>query len=75
MAERYCETGVPHVFDPDNHFCCKLRYWRENGAPAVKYQMGREFFHEKTLAGEARRTVEEAKAQGLEPVSRASRWV
>lgn len=29
MATRTCTTGVEHVFDPDAHLCCKLRYWRE----------------------------------------------
>ena len=72
---RYCETGVPHLFEPDNHFCCKLRYWRENGAPPVKYQGGRQQFHDTTLKTEADRIVTEARANGLDPVSRASRWV
>jgi hypothetical protein len=26
-----CESGVPHAFDPDTHFCCKMRYMRQNG--------------------------------------------
>jgi hypothetical protein len=28
-VDRACPKG--HPFDPDHNFCCKMRFWRENG--------------------------------------------
>lgn len=64
-----CNTGVPHYFDPDHHFCCKMRYWREKGAPTVTFGPGgREVFHnEPSVAARERQAIADARAGGIEP--------
>lgn len=54
--------------DPDNCFGCKLIYWRENGAPGVTYQMGREKFHNSTIKQEQDKIVKSAAKRGIEAV-------
>lgn len=44
---RMCPTGVPHVFAPDDHLCCKLRYWREDGGIQTSIPAS---FHDLTIA-------------------------
>lgn len=89
MATRTCATGVEHVFDPDTHFCCKLRYWRTVRAVTtatgsvggvLQGPEGRKAFHGDHRDGgtirERRDTmVAEARAKGVEPVPVGTRWV
>lgn len=49
-------------------FGCRVRYWRENGAPGVTYQTGKYLFHETTRKQWADREVAIAKSQGREIV-------
>lgn len=57
--------------DPDA-FREKLRYWRESGAFGVRYQGGKDFFHNNTIRSEQKRIVAEAAAKGIEAVPYAS---
>lgn len=57
-------------------FSCKLRYWRENGAPGVIYggggPIGTRVFHESTLAAEQRKIVSQAANAGIQAVPQGS---
>jgi hypothetical protein len=60
--------------DPDSCFTAKLRYWRANGTPAVRYVGGQKRFHETTIPAEQRKIVAEAKRKGNEAVPQTN-WV
>ena len=89
MATTTCTTGVPHVYDPDSHLCCKLRFWRTEGSITVasgsvngvlQGPEGRKAFHGDHPDGgtirERRDTmVAQARAKGIEPVPNGTRWV
>lgn len=60
--------------DPDDCFTAKARYWRENGAPGVHFQGGRNFFNGTTVKTEQDRIVSEAKAKGNDVVPYHSIW-
>lgn len=60
--------------DPDECFTAKMRYWRENGAPAVTFQGGRNFFNGTTIKTEQDRIVAQAKAKGNDVVPYHSIW-
>lgn len=56
---------VPHCdLGPDTCFGCKAHAWRTEGGLAVTYRQGKEFFHNETVAGSIRETLEVAKADG-----------
>lgn len=63
-----CNTGVPHQYEPDLHICCKLRYWRDQGAPAITLQGGREQWHnEPSIGAREKQAVADARSVGIEP--------
>lgn len=53
LIVEYCDAGVPHVWEPDNHFCCKLKYWRDGGGAPIGIPY-RDAFHNTTLAEQER---------------------
>lgn len=76
MEARICESGVPHTYDPDNHFCCKMRYMREHGSLAVHYPYGgREAFHGPTIRERQESAVKEAQSNGYTPEPVGTRWI
>lgn len=68
MAEQICTSGVPHTYEPDHHFCCKMRHMRENGGLAVHYPYGgRQTFKGPTIKERQAKMIEECRSQGWEP--------
>lgn len=73
---RWCESGERHVYDPDSHFCCKMRYMREHGSLAVHYPYGgREAFHGPTIRERQEAAVKEAQSNGYTPEPVGTRWI
>lgn len=61
------EFGQHDECDPDTCFAAKMRYIREAGGLAVRWQGGkRSFFHESTIPERQRQIVERARKNGWE---------
>lgn len=54
--------------DPDVCFTAKMRYWRMNGTPQVRYEGGRMQFHDHTIRELQDQQVKEGRAAGYDPV-------
>ncbi len=68
MANEICTSGVPHLMEPDDNFCCKMTYMRANGAFGVTFQGGRREFHDSgSLRERERQAIADARAGGIEP--------
>lgn len=70
----YCS---PDPKAPNYCFTAKMRYIRANGGITLSWgEYGsREQFHGDSIRERARRTVDQARANGLDPVNVGSRWV
>lgn len=68
MAHQLCNSGVPHISEPDANFCCKMTYMRANGAFGVTYAGGRDQFHNgESLQSRERQAIADARSVGIEP--------